>query len=971
MNNQDKPRSVNDLYEFGPFRLEGRERRLRKGDVPIVLPPKVFETLLLLVENAGHVLTKGELMGALWPGTAVEEGNLTKNIWLIRRALEEREGETRYVETVPKAGYRFVAPLTRGPGLSAAPHASPRPSHEMPSEDAGEASPGNAGEASAKDAGEASIKKTSPRESPGRPRFLTARAGLAAVLVGGLALAALRIRERQTAVPSTPAAAPHPIAARPSVAVLLFRDLSARPDTGWLSTAVSEMMSAELADGDRLRLIPGESIARFGRTGPPPAPGGLSRETLKKLRGALGADFVLSGSYVALGSPAAEEIRLDMTLQDAATGESVAAAIAAGRERDLFALVASAGDRLRARLGLTAAPAAAANFERALLPRNPDAARFYEEGLAKLRAFDALAAQPLLESSIRAEPDFGPAHGALSEVWTALGYGARASAEAGTFFRLAAGAPRAVRDEAEGRLAETQKNWPRAVSLDAAISGAHPDDPEAGLRLARAQIAGGRAGDALATLSAIAALRPPVGDDPRIDLERADAFAALAKWHDELTAARTAAEKALKNGSALLVAEARLREGGAAGRLGDTSAANRAFDAAAGLFRGAGDSNGEAEALIGTANIASDAGNEDDYRNVLRRAQETFARIGNRKGEAHVLSDLADQDWLLGNADAALREAEGALAIDREIDDPGGIVWGLNATGNILADQGQFDRALALQEEAAGICRKTGDEGALSYSLGSTGDTFLAEGRLADARRNYEDALALSTKLGDRGARAVHVNDLANVFAEAGDTANAEASYESALAERRRLGEKEAAAETEMLLAELRNDEGRYAEADRLAADAERTFAALRRSGNRAISLADESRAELGLGRAARARVLSDEARSLLRGNRQNGANLPVLREALRVETEASNPRRAATLLAEFEDCSRKSGWLLFVLESRRARAEIEIRSGKGAEGLQRIRTLAEEARADGIGRVETEARNLLARPPASASSPK
>ncbi|HET9471188.1 MAG TPA: hypothetical protein VFO24_08790, partial [Usitatibacter sp.] len=138
----------------------------------------------------------------------------------------------------------------------------------------------------------------------------------------------------------------------------------------------------------------------------------------------------------------------------------------------------------------------------------------------------------------------------------------------------------------------------------------------------------------------------------------------------------------------------------------------------------------------------------------------------------------------------------------------------------------------------------------------------------------------------------------------------------------------------------------------------------------RAISLANESRAELGLGRVARARSLCGEARGLLRNNRQNGANLPVLREAVRVETEGSNLARAGTLLAEFEDRSRKSGWRMYVLESRCARAEIEIRSGKRPEGLQRLRTLADEARADGIGRVETEARNLLARPPQAPTAP-
>ena len=98
------------LYEFGPFRLDVSEHRLLHGPDVVPLGPKVFETLLVLIEHSGHVLQKNELMMTLWPDSFVEESSLTQNISLLRKALSEA-GEQQFIETVPKLGYRFVAPV--------------------------------------------------------------------------------------------------------------------------------------------------------------------------------------------------------------------------------------------------------------------------------------------------------------------------------------------------------------------------------------------------------------------------------------------------------------------------------------------------------------------------------------------------------------------------------------------------------------------------------------------------------------------------------------------------------------------------------------------------------------------------------------------------------------------------------------------------------------------------------------------
>jgi DNA-binding winged helix-turn-helix (wHTH) protein/tetratricopeptide (TPR) repeat protein len=99
------------FYEFGPFRLDVAERLLMSDGEPVPLTPKTFETLLAFVKNGGRVLCKEELLTRIWPGAHVEEANITQNVFMLRKLLGQHGGGSRYIETVPKRGYRFVAPI--------------------------------------------------------------------------------------------------------------------------------------------------------------------------------------------------------------------------------------------------------------------------------------------------------------------------------------------------------------------------------------------------------------------------------------------------------------------------------------------------------------------------------------------------------------------------------------------------------------------------------------------------------------------------------------------------------------------------------------------------------------------------------------------------------------------------------------------------------------------------------------------
>jgi DNA-binding winged helix-turn-helix (wHTH) protein len=107
--------SVGSLYAFDDFRLEPSEHLLLRNGQAVPLPPRAFDLLVFLVRNGGRLVTKDQIMQAVWSGTVVEEANLTVTISALRRALGDKDGASHHIETVPKQGYRFVAPVSEMP----------------------------------------------------------------------------------------------------------------------------------------------------------------------------------------------------------------------------------------------------------------------------------------------------------------------------------------------------------------------------------------------------------------------------------------------------------------------------------------------------------------------------------------------------------------------------------------------------------------------------------------------------------------------------------------------------------------------------------------------------------------------------------------------------------------------------------------------------------------------------------------
>src|SRR5579859_1440308 len=106
--------SVSYLYSFGPFVLDSRKRTLSRADSPVFITPKAFDVLLFLVQNPNRLVTKEELLRAVWGDTFVEDGNLTQYISHLRKALGDNSEDTRLIVTIARKGYQFAADVTVG-----------------------------------------------------------------------------------------------------------------------------------------------------------------------------------------------------------------------------------------------------------------------------------------------------------------------------------------------------------------------------------------------------------------------------------------------------------------------------------------------------------------------------------------------------------------------------------------------------------------------------------------------------------------------------------------------------------------------------------------------------------------------------------------------------------------------------------------------------------------------------------------
>ncbi|HEY3027988.1 MAG TPA: tetratricopeptide repeat protein [Pyrinomonadaceae bacterium] len=246
-------KEINHIYEFGEFRLETAERLLLRNGQPISLTPKAFETLLVLVRSGGHLVEKDELMKQVWADAFVEEANLARNIWALRKALGDDNGKHLYIETVPKLGYRFVAPVTELVNETNDVLIQRRVRARIVSEE--EEYPDTPmGAIEAKVPTRLIAQMTASSLATVRNRRLRNAALAIGGLVAATVIVGLLIRNgRSRPSPKT----------IESVAVLPFTNLTNDPELDYVSDGITENLINRLSQKSRLKIIAYNSVFRY------------------------------------------------------------------------------------------------------------------------------------------------------------------------------------------------------------------------------------------------------------------------------------------------------------------------------------------------------------------------------------------------------------------------------------------------------------------------------------------------------------------------------------------------------------------------------------------------------------------------------------------------------------------------------------------------------------------------------------
>jgi len=889
-------------YCFGPFELDPVEGRLLRGGVRVKLQDLPLRLLVLLVERPGEVVTRDEVRRRLWPqDTFVAfDNSLGVAVRKLREALHDDADAPRYVETVPRRGYRFLASVTQpGPGVTAGLDQGLEP--RAPE---GKSRAGNL---------------TGTLELPSRTAAKTASTGRywviasLVVLMVGITVYEFRSNPRQSAA-KVEGGATSRVRPRRAVAVLGFQNLAGRPDDNWLSTAFTEMLSTELAAGGGLRLVPGEDVARAKRELSLADEDTLAKATLDRLRTNPGADVVVLGAYTLLPGKGENRIRLDVRLQDTAAGETIAERALTGSEDKLFELAAQAGAELRQSLGVNSVSAEAISAARASLPSNQAAVRLYAEGRASLWAFDFRSARDLLVKAVAADPNYPLAHSALSEAWWHTGYAGKARAEAQQALDLSQHLPQEEQLLVEGQYRRAISDWPKAVQAYQTLFHLFPDRLDYGLLLASAQMYISPA-ESLQTLETLRHLPPPSGDDARIDMMEASALI-----DTDFTKARSAAQRAIDKASAQGSHALVARTYGILCQQGpsiEVSAdAIRDCEIALQSAVAAGDLNGQAMMMTDLADLYYEQGDLVQAEKMWRQAIRQFRQVGNPDGVATALANVGGAELVQGNLGEARKLLEESIPGYQAVEDKSGVALSLNNLGDLARQQGNLQAAETTYQQAKATAQEIEDKNAIGYVLSGLGDVFTDRGDLAAARKSYEESLALRDQAGEKQFAAETQVSLARLAIEEGHPAAAEAALLKYKDEFDKQQEADDELTASIVLTQALLAEGKQAEAQK---EVEASKALAGRSQNCL------SRLQFGL---ANARVL----------------------------LASDHPESSRAQLEQILKDARDHGFAGVEFEARLALAELEKKSGHEAASRTELIALESGARSKGFGLVARKA---------------
>ena len=384
---------TDSFYECGPFRLEPAEQRLTRDGSPVSLPPKVFELLVLLVRNQGRLITKDQIMQAVWAGSFVEEANLTVAISALRKVLGDKEGDLRYIETVPKRGYRFIASVNevkspqgalvapdddspkqaaverfRSGGAISPPVTAPPAIHET--EDRNRSRDGPV------------LISPQPSSSKGRRR----RIAIVALTILGCVLAVVGYLAYRRSASSM-----HLVPVQRTLAILPLQNLSQNPNDDFLGFSLADAVITKLGPVSSLTVRPSSAIEKYkGDT-----------IDLPKVAAELHVDTVLTGNFIHDG----DDLRITYQLIDVKTEKILGRDMIDLKYDKLLTVQDNVTQQIIKGLELNLSPSEAARIKPGE-PVNSLAYEYYLRGVDLAGSHDFPMAIKMLEKSAEIDPNY-------------------------------------------------------------------------------------------------------------------------------------------------------------------------------------------------------------------------------------------------------------------------------------------------------------------------------------------------------------------------------------------------------------------------------------------------------------------------------------------------------------------------------------------------------------------------------------
>lgn len=703
--------------EFENFRLDTEQKQVTGPDGPVNLRPQTFAVLCHLIEQAPAVVSRDQLLDAVWGHQATSVSSVAQTIKELRQALGDSSSDPRLIATRRRLGYQFIGQLRDG---------------DSESRDAGAAPT-------------AAITETAVAETGDRLNRLWPWPAAAATAVTLLVLVLWW----------TQAPPPTQQGERlPTLAVASMVNAGDDPELNWIGPALETWLGHALVELGGFRVLSVDATAEQGAA-------------LDDV------DYVIEGRYLSAG---VDGSRLLASLRRPGSSEILTSLESGRSDWNVASMSIDMANAIRDRLGFAPPPEADSAAVRARLPRRPASQQAYFAAVQALERFDAASALALLDRAREHEPD-----NPRLDLINALAHERRGDlAEARVFSERAMAAtrlwPRRDRLDIEATAAMLAFDWQRAADRLQALTQFFPD-PGNSRRLIRALSHSGRFDDAAEALESLRLKQP---EDPRLALLAAE-LAALQKQHDQqLEAAREAAELATNQSIPAVHAAALLSQSEALVELGDWSAAREQLGRLTAGDSGLSDSD-HAHALLQLARLEFMQGELEQALETADQAEQLFEAIPHPVGLAEsalLRGSIQERAGRLNDSIAALEQA---LVRFDSVADPRRLARAHVQFGNTLMRANRPDEAIDHLDQAARSFRALGDRQGEGAALINHATLLARSGRLLDAEPIFQRALEAFEDAGDLRGQAMALGNLAAIAGDRRDMTRSIALAEESL----------------------------------------------------------------------------------------------------------------------------------------------------------------------------------------------